>query len=572
MTSTKRCQIGKGKRSGWSRIIAAALASLYLVACTSDTTTVTAGNNNPPPNPAPAPSPTPPIADTTPPTINLTAPAAGNVSGTVTVSANAADNVGVVGVQFQLDGQNLGAEDTGAPYSVSWNTATATAGNHSLTAVARDQAGNRTTSSAVLTTVPAPAPPPATSGMTFAANPLHVSSGQATTLTWSSADMESCTASNGAGNSTWSGSKALTGSQAITLNVSTTFVLSCTGPNGNSERAVRVIVARPAAPNAPASVPNPSDLIFFDNFEYVVNRGNGTTNRDPAALTDCSSFAQRGWSWAKAINCNGSYNGFLYTVEPAAIPGHSGTFPGVASNRALAMEARPSYGGQTSFHLQYGNGEEAVYEDYIPGNVWMQFWIYIADSGNQRSQFNTRNKFLYPCNQAYPCHNHKWLSSVEPNNALPDWAQVGVPSQGTMFMRTDINGVYVDPATNAPISLVINDGVETYNYGKLGHTNNTDFFPITPNRWTLVKMHFNTAITSGVYEVWMRTQGGTWVKTIEWVDGVTPGFTWQVHRAHVGGHKVLSMPTTMGSATGWDSWVYLDDFAMAHSEAGLPVY
>ena len=33
-----------------------------------------------------------------------------------------ADNVGVVGVQFLLDGVNLGAEDVAAPYSVSWNT------------------------------------------------------------------------------------------------------------------------------------------------------------------------------------------------------------------------------------------------------------------------------------------------------------------------------------------------------------------------------------------------------------------------------------------------------------------
>ena len=40
------------------------------------------------------------------------------VSGTaVTVSATASDNVGVAGVQFKLDGANLGAEDTTAPYS-----------------------------------------------------------------------------------------------------------------------------------------------------------------------------------------------------------------------------------------------------------------------------------------------------------------------------------------------------------------------------------------------------------------------------------------------------------------------
>src|SRR2546425_3634164 len=39
-------------------------------------------------------------------------PASGaTVSASITVSANASDNVGVAGVQFKLDGANLGAED-----------------------------------------------------------------------------------------------------------------------------------------------------------------------------------------------------------------------------------------------------------------------------------------------------------------------------------------------------------------------------------------------------------------------------------------------------------------------------
>jgi hypothetical protein len=67
----------------------------------------------------------------------------------VTIAAIASDNVGVAGVQFQLNGTNLGAEDTTAPYSVSWNTMTVANGVQTLTAVARDAAGNQTTSSAI---------------------------------------------------------------------------------------------------------------------------------------------------------------------------------------------------------------------------------------------------------------------------------------------------------------------------------------------------------------------------------------------------------------------------------------
>src|SRR5207244_952155 len=92
--------------------------------------------------------------DNAPPTVSLTAPTAGrSIKGTITVSASASDNVGVVGVQFKLDGSNLGAEVTTAPYAVSWNTTTATNAAHTLTAVARDAAGNTATSAAVSVTV-----------------------------------------------------------------------------------------------------------------------------------------------------------------------------------------------------------------------------------------------------------------------------------------------------------------------------------------------------------------------------------------------------------------------------------
>src|SRR5438445_658345 len=78
----------------------------------------------------------------------------------VTVTSSASDNVGVAGVQFQLDGLNAGAEDTTSPYSVSWNTTTASNGSHTITAIARDAAGNRTTSAPVTVTVANDTTPP----------------------------------------------------------------------------------------------------------------------------------------------------------------------------------------------------------------------------------------------------------------------------------------------------------------------------------------------------------------------------------------------------------------------------
>jgi len=118
------------------------------------------------------------IADVTPPTVSMTAPAAGaTVAGTVTVSASATDNVGVAGVQFKLDSVNLGAEVTAPPYVLSWNTGTASNGAHTLTAVARDAAGNTATAAAVSVTVGS------TSPLISVVSASHVSSSGAT-ITW----------------------------------------------------------------------------------------------------------------------------------------------------------------------------------------------------------------------------------------------------------------------------------------------------------------------------------------------------------------------------------------------------
>jgi hypothetical protein len=91
--------------------------------------------------------------DTTPPTTSITAPTAGStVSGTVSVTANASDNVGVTKVEFYLDGA-LRSTDTTSPYSWSWDTTQFANSSHSLVTKAYDAAGNVGTSSTVTVTV-----------------------------------------------------------------------------------------------------------------------------------------------------------------------------------------------------------------------------------------------------------------------------------------------------------------------------------------------------------------------------------------------------------------------------------
>src|SRR6185437_16117005 len=85
------------------------------------------------------------------PAINIVSPTGGNLSGTVTLTANATSAAGMASVQFQLDGLNLGSTITGAgpTFSMSWNTASASKGTHTLTATATDTLGQKTTSPGV---------------------------------------------------------------------------------------------------------------------------------------------------------------------------------------------------------------------------------------------------------------------------------------------------------------------------------------------------------------------------------------------------------------------------------------
>src|SRR5882762_10736120 len=74
-----------------------------------------------------------PPGDTTPPTVRITSPASGaTVSGTITVTADASDNVGVAGVQFQYNGINFDREDTSPPYTATAYTNNVPDGTYTL--------------------------------------------------------------------------------------------------------------------------------------------------------------------------------------------------------------------------------------------------------------------------------------------------------------------------------------------------------------------------------------------------------------------------------------------------------
>ncbi len=94
------------------------------------------------------------IPDTTAPSVVITYPTStSTVSGaSVTLSASSSDDVAVAGVQFYIAGVEVGSEDTVSPYSVSWDSTTASSGPHTIYAVARDTSDNYRTSLYVIFT------------------------------------------------------------------------------------------------------------------------------------------------------------------------------------------------------------------------------------------------------------------------------------------------------------------------------------------------------------------------------------------------------------------------------------
>ena len=88
------------------------------------------------------------VNNAVPPTVSITSPTSGaTVSGTITITTNVSANT--TSVQFSVDGSNVGAAATSAPFSFSLNTTTLSNGVHSLTATASNTGGQTTTSAAV---------------------------------------------------------------------------------------------------------------------------------------------------------------------------------------------------------------------------------------------------------------------------------------------------------------------------------------------------------------------------------------------------------------------------------------
>ena len=133
-------------------------------------------------------------------------------------------------------------------------------------------------------------PPPPSPSVTISASPNPVVYYTASTLTWSSQSVSSCTASNG-----WSGSRSTAGNESTgNLTATKTYAIQCTGSYGPAQASVTVNVN---PPSGGGGKPQCQDGVDNDNDgwkDYPADPGCASANNDRETnipLAQCSDSA-----------------------------------------------------------------------------------------------------------------------------------------------------------------------------------------------------------------------------------------------------------------------------------------
>jgi hypothetical protein len=179
-------------------------------------------------------------------------------------------------------------------------------------------AGTTPASATVTVTVTSPAPPPKPT-VTLAASPTSVAPAGASTLTWSTANASTCTASGG-----WSGTKAAGGSVSTgAINATTTYTLTCSGAAGTTPAAASVTVTVTAGASSPT-------VTLAASPTSLAAGAKSTLTWSTTHATSCTASA--GWSGTKATSGSASTDALSATTSyTLTCSGAAGTTPAAAT-------------------------------------------------------------------------------------------------------------------------------------------------------------------------------------------------------------------------------------------------
>jgi len=189
-----------------------------------------------------------------------------------------------------------------------------TAGTYTYTLSCTGPGGTGPSSSTIVNVTSAP--PPAATVSTFTAVPNTIVVGQSTSLSWSTANATSCTATGGTGSDGWNGSVGTSSTGTSTGAIGTagayTYTLTCTGPGGTgSPVSVTVdVTSAPVAPTINAFTVTPITAQTGQSLSASWSTSNATS------CTASGGTGSDGWSGTVATSSTGTSIG---PVTPAGI-------------------------------------------------------------------------------------------------------------------------------------------------------------------------------------------------------------------------------------------------------------
>ncbi len=149
--------------------------------------------------------------------------------------------------------------------------------------------------------------------VTISASPTSITSGSSSTITWSSTNSTSCTASG-----SWSGTKATSGTQSISPTANSTYTITCTGAGGTSPAQSVNVTVTPVVASAPTATISASPTT-------ITSGGSSTITWSSTNATSCT--ASGGWSGTKATSGTLSVSPTANTTYTITCSGSGGTSP-----------------------------------------------------------------------------------------------------------------------------------------------------------------------------------------------------------------------------------------------------
>jgi hypothetical protein len=328
--------------------------------------------------------------------------------------------------------------------------------------------------------------PPSTLAPTvnISANPTSIASGGASTLSWTSANATSCTASNG-----WSGTKAVSGSQSMgNLTANTSYTLTCTGTGGSASQTVTVGITSQASTPPPSSVA--TDFQTRCSAAGVVRCFGFDTNADlgPAA------FGANFGNFNNSGVCNSSATVLCPVVDTSisasgggsmkfTIPSQSGAGASGQWYANFSSDLSTRFGQNSDFYIQWRQrfSTEFLNTVYQGGGGWKQMITGMGDNPGCSTSYSanctvsctgadvvTQNTYQRGFAQAYQsCSQQGGLGHI------PYW-----PFEDTTIIPGDID---LQDGMPSPYCL----------YSKLGSSTNNCFYYF-PNEWMTFQLHVST--------------------------------------------------------------------------------